>query len=222
MKTIFKCMVLLVTINLQHTHAQNYNWQKITSETKHLAGAYVGLDYGFTYGIYYAKVLPVKKMIFIPGIEASLPIGSELVDDYKLKIGTAVKLVQVKRWVLSTSLFFLSRRNETPIVRMYNVGSELTFKLGYYREKWFLAAELGSDNALGTHLKHTDAYKGNYSAVVDGWYQTTGANLFFGLNTGLSLKKVDWLLSAGYITADRFRAKPTLPFYAKLGLNYRF
>lgn len=222
MRTIFKCIVLLVAVSLQQTNAQNYNWQKLTSETKHLAGAYVGLDYGFTYGIHYGKVVPVKKVMFIPRIEASLPIGSEPVDDYKLKIGTDVKLIQVKHWVLSTSLFFLSRRNETPIVRMYNVGSELTFKFGYYRERWLLAAELGSDNALGTHLKHGAAYKGNYSAVVDGWYQTTGANLFFGLTTGLSFKKADWLLSAGYITTDRFRAKPTLPFYAKLGMNYRF
>jgi hypothetical protein len=95
--------------------------------------------------------------------------------------------------------------------------------IGYYRPKWFAAGEAGFDKAIVTDLKHTSAYKEQYPGVVDGWYEpSTGGNFYFGLQAGYSLKKHDIYIKAGKTLTEDFKSKPTIPFYAQLGYNFKF
>ena len=55
--------------------------------------------------------------------------------------------------------------------------------------------------------------------MKDGWYEPTGGNFYYGLKTGLSLKRNDIYLKAGKILAQDLKTKPPMPFYVELGYN---
>ena len=95
---------------------------------------------------------------------------------------------------------------------------------GYYQPHWHVAVEIGFDKAIVTHFKHSESFKQNvYALVQDGWYSpATGGNLTYGLQGGLSFKKMDVFLKAGRVITEDFTTTPQVPFYAQLGVDYRF
>jgi hypothetical protein len=201
--------------------AQNINWTKLDS-AKHIGRIHGGLEYGVIYGLQYGKILKAKRSTWIPFANVSLPLGKNIADDYKINIGTAANILSFNRWILSFDLSITNRQNKNPFVRMQSLGSESGIHFGYYRQKWFVNIDVSTDNSLITHLKHTDAYKGNYHKVVDGWYQNTSSNFSLGCNTGLSFKRSDVTLSIGGLFTQNLKTRPMLPFYSQLGYNYRF
>ncbi len=58
--------------------------------------------------------------------------------------------------------------------------------------------------------------------VRDGWYEpSAGGNFYYGLQTGLSLGKMDVYLKAGKIVTEDFRSEPMIPFTVQLGFNIK-
>lgn len=211
---------VLVFSSFTNSNAQVYNWSKIESGN-HIVRAHLGLDFGVIYGLHYGRRLTIKNATLVPFIDLSLPLGGEAIDDSKLKIGTSAKVLQRKKWFLTADVSFISRQNTNPFVAMHNIGFESGVQFGYYKKRWFLNANISNDYSFATHLKHTEAYKGNYAGAVDGWYKNTANNFSIGLNTGYSFKKIDITLSPGIIRTDGWSSTPTLPFYGKIGVNYR-
>jgi hypothetical protein len=211
---------LTLLLLMSPLNAQVYNWAKLDS-SKHLVRVYGGMDFGLIYGANYAYVVHLKKLTFIPYIDASLPAGKNVLDDSRLKIGSSLKIAHHKNWVLFSDISIINRQNENPFVRMQNVGIDPSLHLGYYKNKFFFALSAKYDYAFATYLQHSDAYKGNYSYAADGWYKNTAKNLSAGLNAGYSLKRIDISISGGLVRTNGLKNNPTLPIYGILGITYR-
>ena len=85
-----------------------------------------------------------------------------------------------------------------------------------------MALGLNNDYAFATYIKHSENYLGNYPEAKNGWYQNTAMNTSVGMKVGISVKKTDVILGAGLIRVNGFKNLPSLPFYGKIGINYRF
>ena len=203
------------------TKAQVYNWARLGS-FNHIAGAYTGLNYGLIYGLHYGKIITNRKTTWIPFADVSSPAGAEILDDFKVKVGTSVSILQLKKWKLITDVSIFNQQNQNPLSKMQSIGFESGLQFGFYKERWFLGANFSNAYAFATHIKHAKGYLDNYTRAVNGWYKHTANNLSIGLNTGYSFKRFDMTLSPGIIKTDGFRSSPSLPFYGKIGVNYKF
>lgn len=156
-------------------------------------------------------------------VEYSFPSGNNIIYDFKTKIGAQIKWIEFHDFQFSTKLYGVFRRYENDFVRLANFGSDMTGIVGYYRPKWFVAAEVGLDKAIVTQFKQSIAYNEQYSGVKNGWYKpSTGGNFCYGLQTGVSFKKNDINLRIGKILTQDFKTTPMVPFYAQLGYNRKF
>lgn len=200
---------------------QTLNWDNLKTEEKSIVNLSIGADYGLTYGVSYGFQLNSKRPIILTA-EYSFPSGSDLTDDFKWKAGGQIRWLQSRNFYLSSKFQGIFRRYENGYARLLNFGAELSSTAGYYKKSWFVAGELGFDKAIVTHFKHSDEYKSNYPGVEDGWYEpSTGGNVYFGLQTGYSVKNKDMYLKIGKISTQDFNTSPMLPFYAQLGVNIR-
>ncbi len=220
-KKIFKVFLLALTFQYNTAISQTLNWTTLDS-TKHILNANIGLDYSVSYGIGYGYKLNTKLPIVL-NANFSLPAGENPFDDFKTKIGGQVRLLNKLNFVGSVSIFGNYRKYQSELVRLQNFGSDFKGTFGYYKTRWFTAAEIGFDKAIITHFKHTQKYKDEkYTDVVDGWYEpATGGNLYYGLQGGYSFKKVDMTINLGKVISQDFKTSPFLPFYLNLGINYR-
>lgn len=223
MRNIIKYIFIgvLVISSITKVNAQVNNWAKLDG-VKHITRAYLGLDYGLVYGISHGNVTKIKNTTLIYFVDLSLPLGSKVFDDYRFKAGASVKAWQSNKWVLSGGISLVNRQNKSPFVKLQNLAVEPSIQFGFYKKKWVVNIEIADDYSFATHFKHTEAYKGNYPGVVDGWYKNTANNISLGLNTGYSFRRFDITLSPGIIRTDGVSGTPSLPFYGKLGINFRY
>ena len=218
-KYIFSIVVLFVAFA---SNAQTFNWSSLKKDQKHILNLNVNSEYGVTYGVGYNYHLRSKLPIILNS-EYSFPSGKNITDDFKTKIGGQVDLFQVGDFHFTAKLQGIFRKYENDYARLLNFGSDLSGTVGYYKKGWFVAGEIGFDKAIVTHFKHSDLYKSNYPGVRDGWYEpSTGGNLYYGIQGGLSGRKFDVYLNAGKLTEQDFKTSPILPFYAQVGVNIKF
>jgi hypothetical protein len=152
----------------------------------------------------------------------SLPAGENLIDDFKAKVGGQVRVVQRGRFQASVAMFGLYRQTTNHLVKLQNFGGEFTGVIGYYRPRWFVAAECGFDKAIVTRIRNSEAMKHIYPDVRDGWYVPTGGNFVFALQAGYSLESVDFILKAGKVLDQNLRTSATVPLTVQFGVNARF
>jgi len=212
---------IAIVFCIPKVNAQIINWNTV-GNTKHILNANFGLDYSLSYGIGYGYKLNTKLPLII-NANFSMPSGEKLFDDFKTKIGGQILLLNTSNFRGAVAIQGIYRRHETELVRLQNFGSEMKGTFGYYKSKWFVAAEVGFDKAIVTHFKHSQEFRENvYAEVVDGWYEPgTGGNFSYGLQTGYSFKKTDVTLNLGKMISQDFKTAPLLPFYLNLGFNYR-
>lgn len=205
-------------------YAQAVNWENTSKQNKNLLHANIGAEYGVTAGLGYHRLIPIRKFPLWIGGEFSVPSGNQLADDFKVRLGTQIKLVTFNHFQFSARVQGVSRRYHNQSVTLFNFGSDFAGTLGYYRKHWFLGAEVGFDKAIVTYFKHSDWYKNNiYDDVQDGWYEpATGGNFYYGLQGGFSMKKADITLKTGKVLQQDFKSQPLLPFYGQLGVNFKF
>ena len=222
MKNLKLSILSLILLFCSHTSiAQSLNWKTLLN-TKHIINLNFGLDYSVAYGIGYGYKLNTKIPIVLHA-NVSIPAGKKVLDDFKTKIGGQICLLDKANFVGSVSIDAIYRKHLNNFVRLQNFGSDIKGTFGYYKTKWFVAAEIGFDKEIVTHFKHSKAFKDEiYADVVDGWYEpSTGGNFYYGLSTGYSLKKIDVTLNLGRVISQDFKTATLLPFYLNLGLNYK-
>lgn len=227
MKSItLRSLIIFATFSFfqNEIYAQVINWNNISEQNKNLLHADVGAEYGITAGLGYHRFISIKNFPLWIGGEFSIPSGNQLGDDFKVRLGAQIKILTVNRFQFSARIQGITRRYQNQSVRLFNFGSDFAGSLGYYRKHWFLGTEAGFDKAIITNFKHSEWFKNNiYDSVQDGWYEpATGGNFHYGLQGGISMKKVDITLKAGKILQQDFESQPLLPFYGQLGLNFRF
>ncbi len=213
-------LVLLLFVNTNFS--QTINW-KALDKTKQIISSNFGLDYSVFFALGYSYKLKTKLPMIL-NVSFSKPSGKELLDDFKSKIGGQIEWFNKSNFVGSVGVYGIRRRYETKYIRLQNFGSEIKGTFGYYKPKWFFAADVGFDKAIVTHFKHSKEFKEEiFENVTDGWYvPSTGGNFSYGFLTGFTLNKADLTLNAGKVISQDFRTAPVLPIYLILGFNYKF
>lgn len=221
------CLCLFFFLNVSVSHAQSINWDNMRYSQKHLVHFQGGWDYAIVAGAGYSyklnPELPVLKTR-IPMVlqsQFSLPSGKKILDDFKFKTGLQLRLLEIRHFHLSTNFQGIFRQYSNRYVRLSNFGADLSASIGYYRNKWFVAVEAGSDRAIVTHFKHTQTYRAQFPGVENGWYEPVSeGNFYYGIMGGVSLGKHDIYVKAGNLLQLDFKTKPFIPYYASLGYNF--
>lgn len=219
-----KLFIMLFIISMSSTvSAQTINWKNLGKETRHMINANIGLEHGMIYGLGYANSFRVHQFPMLANLEVSIPSGNEITDDFKVKTGVQTRWIELDHFQFSTKIQGIFRRYQNDFTRLVNFGADLSGVIGYYKSKWFAGAEVGFDKAIVTHFKHSDAYKGQFPGVVDGWHEpASGGNFYFGIQAGLSLGKGDLSIRAGKMLQQDFKTDPMVPAYAQLGYTVKF
>lgn len=203
--------------------AQTVNWANLKKEDRHIITGSIALKNGLQYGAGYGYKINHKLFPVILQADYASLSGSNLLDDFKARAGLNIRWISFHHFQFSTGLYGVFRRYQNDFVRLGNFGSDLNGVIGYYRNKWFVAGEVGFDKAIVTHFKHSAAYKAQYPGVVNGWYETsTGGNFYYGLQAGFSLKRYDVWIKAGKTIEQDFKTSPLVPVYGQLGFNLKF
>jgi hypothetical protein len=224
MKTMIKTSVAILAciVFTGKVYTQTINWESLKKEDKHVLNINTGFEYGLIYGAGYGYQLNTIFPVIL-NLEYSFPSGKNVTDDFKSKIGGKVRLYQINNFQFSANIYGIYRRYENNLVRMKSFGSDFSGIVGYYRTQWFIAGEVGFDKAIVTHLKHSESYRDIYPEVVDGWYTPpSGGNFYYGLQAGISFKQQDIYLKAGKVITQDLRTEPMVPFFAQIGINFRF
>lgn len=221
---LIKLWMLLVTgatLSTTFLQAQSVNWANATNDYKHQLNLNAGWDYGLGFGGGYSYRLRAKMPILLNATYA-FPSGNKLFDDFKTRVGAQVRLFDVGGLVFAAQVHGVFRRYGSPSVRLLNFGSDMSGVIGYYRQKWFVAGEVGFDKAIVTNFKHSKAFKENFPAVEDGWYEpATGGNFYYNLQAGYSFKQSDVYIKGGMVLTQDFKTTPTVPFSAQVGYNIK-
>jgi len=222
MKIFIHSIVILALVSIANAgFSQTVNWRSLQPAEKHVLNVNAGWDYSTTVGIAYGRHLKTKIPVIIGG-EFSIPAGHELVDDLKTKIGAQAEVFRYRNFSATLKVQGIFRRYESEYVRLVNFGSEFSTALGYYRPRWYAAAEFGFDKSVITHFKHGSPMKEYYPEIQDGWYIPTGGNFFYGLQLGYTVKSYDLYLKGGKTIEQDFKTSATIPFYLNVGFNKRF
>jgi hypothetical protein len=223
MKKIKKLGLLAILIaHFSNMNAQTLNWNTLDS-TKHISNVNFGLNYSLSFGLSYGYKLNTKLPIVL-NVITSTASGINLFDDFKTEIGGQVRLFNKSNFAGSVSINGVYRKGQTNLVRLQNFGSNMEAVVGFYKPKWFVAAEFGFDKAIVTHFKHSQKYRDEiYADVVDGWYEpATGGNFNYGFQAGKSFNRADITINFGKVISQGFKTYPLVPFYFNLGYNFRF
>lgn len=224
MKTLVKIAIIpVLIISFVPVNGQVYNWSGLSDDNKNVISLALGWEYSMNYGLGYGHQFKTRLFPVVTNIEYSFPSGNNILDDFKIKIGGQIRWIEFHHVQFSTKIYGVFRRYENDFVRLINFGSDMAGIIGYYRPKWFAAAETGFDKAIVTNFKHTDSYEEINPQVASGWYKpSTGGNFYFGLQTGVSIRKNDITSRIGMILTQDFKTSPMIPYYVQLGYNRRF
>ncbi len=224
MKTFVKIAIILVLIlSINPLNGQVYNWSGLPAEDRHVISLNLGWDYSMNYGLGYGYQFKSRLFPIVANIEYSFPSGSNIIDDFKVKIGGQIRWIEFHNIQFTTKIYGVFRRYENDFVRLINFGSDMAAIVGYYRPKWFAAAEVGFDKAIVTHFKHSDSYEEINPLVASGWYKpSTGGNFYYGIQAGVSIRKSDINLRIGRVLTQDFKTTPMIPYYVQIGYNRKF
>jgi hypothetical protein len=181
-----------------------------------------GADYGFVAGVGYGRSISVGTRTLLVSAGAVAPWARMDARDFDVHVGATVGLAGQRRWRLIGGLGGSLRATQNAHARMRDLAADGVLMGGYWTPGWFVTAEVGYDNAIATHIEHSDYYRARiHPDARDGWYVDTGANIRVGLAGGLSFGHHDLVLRAGQ-ARDREGHAQLLPAYVTLGLNLRF
>ena len=212
-------IIIFLTHNIQ---AQNVNWNWLDKQKHHYAHLNLGYDFGVTTQIGYDYLITIKRPVLFT-TDISLPMGKNLLNDFKFRLGGQVEMVSYKNFIASLKLFGNLKRHETKLVQMTNFGAETSFLMGYYKEKWHLAGEVGFNKPFSSHVKHAGEMKKNFPSIQDGWFESLGGHFYYGLQAGKSItNKIDLSFRIGATNASGNHKNAIISKYAQLGLVYKF
>ncbi len=197
---------------------QNLNWRGFNDEQRHLLSLNVGWDYGTTIGIGYGYKLKSDIPMML-NLEFSLPFGTVLLDDFKVKVGGQAELIRLGDFGATVRVNGIFRRYENSLARLIDFGSEFSGAAGYFGPTWYAAAECGFDKAVATQIKNSALMREYFPDAKDGWYVPTGGNFSYGIQTGYSFMNYDIHLKIGQTVTQDFKTTPLIPYYLQLGLN---
>ncbi len=216
-------IITLITIFSIHTlSAQTINWKSSTEDQTNLVFLSLGYDFALTTQFGYGLQLNTSKPIILTA-DYSFPMGNKIVDDFKIRLGGQILLLEKDSWLATAKVYGIFRRHQTKLVKMASFGSEFSAQFGYYKPKWSVSAEIGFDKSIVTHLKHSDILRDNYQEIQDGWFIPSGGHFFYGMQGSKTLgSSWELYLSLGATNAQSDDENALLPFYGRLGVFKKF
>jgi hypothetical protein len=181
-----------------------------------------GYDYGTTVQLGYSRTFTLLRPVVV-GLDYSFPMGKELIDDFKVRLGGQVEIFQLGGFSATVKIMSSLRRYENQLVRIVSFGSDLGLATGYYSSTWHAAGEFGFDKSIVSHLKHSDIMRSNFPTIRDGWFIPSGGHYYYGIQGGKTLGETYALsLRLGATNAQFDDEDAPVPFYVQLGLGMRF
>ncbi|MBX2991555.1 MAG: hypothetical protein KF749_10370 [Bacteroidetes bacterium] len=215
--------VTIVMLSVVHSgSSQTINWRSLGEDQRNVIQLNVGFDYGVTAQAVYGRAFTFIRPVMV-GVDFSLPMGENLVDDFKAKLGVQIEVVEMGGFSATLRIFSIFRRYENELVRIVSFGSDLGLVAGYYSPTWHVAGEFGFDKSIVSHLKHSDVMRSYYPRIRDGWYIPSGGHFYYGIQAGKTLgQNLDLTLRVGATNAQHSDEEAAVPYYLQLGLGMRF
>jgi hypothetical protein len=201
--------------------AQPINFGARPAEQTHELHFGVGLDSAFVAAVGYSHGVRLFDQGIILTGDLAVPWADFDLADFRLRVGSLVPIAGRGAWRITGKAMPLVRGTRNEVSHMTNVGIDAALMGGYYAPRWFISAEAGVDWAAATYIRHSERYRETvYAGAKDGWYATTGANIYAGLLGGYSFSTWDIVLRAGQARDYQLRAA-ILPIYLAAGINIR-
>lgn len=221
MKKIIIAIILLMAV-AKISNAQNVNWRWLNEEKQNYVYLNFGYEFGMTTQLGYSRTIKTFKPVLLT-LDYSFPMGENLFDDFKIRYGGQIELLEFKSFSASAKVLGNFRRTETEMVRIASFGAEISGLVGYYKPTWHIAAEFGFDKSITSNLKHSDVMKDNFTEITDGWYIPSGGQYFYGIQASKTIgESLDISLRVGATNAQGKDENALLPYYAQLGLIKMF
>jgi len=222
MKTFYISIVLLITLKINTTSAQDVSWTEVEEGHKHFVTLNAGADHSTYYGLEYGYVICQKSSPIILDVEFNHPFGKDILDDWYLRTGLKTKLWSHNNLSWTARASFITRRYESSTAKFVNLGADFNTLFGYHKNWWGIAAEVNYDRSLLTHIDNGIIVTENYPEATDGWYKTRGGNFKFGVQAHANIKSVNLFLHIGKAFGQDFKDNPILPAFAKISINKSF
>jgi len=214
-------IIILATVKTGSAAAQNVNWKSIGNRQSNVVYADFGYSFGVTEQFGYGRLVRFVRPVALT-FDYSTPMGGKLIDDFKMRLGGQIELLEKNGFVISGKVLGNFRRHQTSLVRIASFGGEFALIGGYFSPGFHAAVELSSDGAVVSHMKHSAIMVRNYPQIHDGWYLNNGVHYFYGIQGSKTLgMSYDVSLRLGKTNA-RGSSEDVLPVYFQLGLMKRF
>lgn len=221
MKTI--AVVLITMIAVSETGlSQSINWRSMREDQSNVLQLNLGYDFGVTSQISYNRSLNMFRPVVL-GLDFSFPMGRDLVDDFKVRLGGQIEIAEVNGFSVTVRIASVFRRYQSEMVSISSFGSDFAVLAGYCAPTWSVAGEFGFDKAITSHIKHSDIMRTYFPEIKDGWYVPTGGHYYYGVQGEKTLgENLDLLLRLGETKAQADDENAVLPLYLQLGVGVRF
>lgn len=222
MKRIVALLILALALN-ESAFSQIVNWRSLSDDQHNIVQLGFGYDYGVTAHVGYRRAVVLIAPVLL-GVDYSVPMGNNLLDDFKLRLGGEIEVVRVEGFSATLRIMSILRRYQNDFVRIVSFGSDFSATVGYFHSAWYAAGEFGFDKSITSHLKHSDTIKKYvFAGIRDGWYIPTGGHYYYGIQGGKTIGETfDVSLRVGATDAQGTDGDAVVPYYVQLALGVRF
>src|SRR5512146_2610704 len=92
MKQLVMATMLMLAL-AQVGHSQNINWRSLGENQRNVVQFNAGYDFGATAQLGYGRSFTIFRPVFV-GLDYSFPMGSDLTDDFKVRLGGQIELLE--------------------------------------------------------------------------------------------------------------------------------
>ncbi len=215
-------VITIVMVVADVGYSQNINWRSLRDDQQNVIQFNAGYDFGATAQVGYGRVFTIIKPVIV-GLDYSIPMGNELLDDFKVRLGGQVEMVEIDGFSATIRIASVFRRYQTELVRIASFGSDFAVLAGYCRPTWSIGGEFGFDKSITSNIKHSDFMRTNFPAIRDGWYIPSGGHYYYGIQASKTIgESFDLSLRLGATKAQGNDEDAVVPLYLQLGLGMRF
>ena len=221
MKRIAVVMMLAMALAAMG-YAQNINWRSLNQDQRNIVQLNFGYDFGVTSQLAYNRSVEFFRPMVL-GLDYSFPMGNNLTDDFKVRVGGQMEIVEVGGFSATLKIMGNLRRFQNALASVVSFGSDFAVLAGYYAPAWYAAGEFGFDKSITSYLKHSDLMKADFPGIRDGWYIPTGGHYYYGIQAGKTIgDSYDLSLRLGATRAQDSDENAMLPYYVQMGFGIRF
>ncbi|MDZ7262525.1 MAG: hypothetical protein ONB05_10525, partial [candidate division KSB1 bacterium] len=129
-----------------------------------------------------------------------------------------------ERWDLLNRFSIKNKGTDNSVYSGNILSIEEGLLLGYFSNKWYVAAAFNYEKFLLTYIEHRNWYRENvYADARNGWYSSTGGKFTFGLQGGYTVRDIiEPILRVGMYKTEAFNDPVGVPFFVNIGVNYHF